>query len=141
MHKDIESILLYENQLEKIVNTIAKQIEKDYNGKEFIMIGLLKGSVAFMADLMKKVEAQCLEMTPVIRPLLRILSIRATRSALFATTLLQREQKAFALLPYAINHPAARFLLHPIMSEPRYPTSSLSATDLTMKINTETCRT
>lgn len=56
MHKDIESILLYENQLEKIVNTIAKQIEKDYNGKEFIMIGLLKGGFAFMADLMKKID-------------------------------------------------------------------------------------
>ena len=56
MHKDIESILLSEKQLEKIVNSIAKKIEKDYNGKEFIMIGLLKGSVAFMADLMKKVD-------------------------------------------------------------------------------------
>ena len=56
MHKDIESILLSEKQLEKIVNSIAKMIEKDYNGKEFIMIGLLKGSVAFMADLMKKVD-------------------------------------------------------------------------------------
>lgn len=56
MHKDIESILLSEKQLEKIVNSIAKKIEKDYNGKEFIMIGLLKGSVAFMADLMKKID-------------------------------------------------------------------------------------
>ena len=56
MHKDIESILLSEKQLEKIVNSIAKMIEKDYNGKEFIMIGLLKGSVAFMADLMKKID-------------------------------------------------------------------------------------
>ena len=32
MHKDIESILLSEKQLEKIVNSIAKKIEKDYNG-------------------------------------------------------------------------------------------------------------
>lgn len=56
MHKDIESILLSEKQLEKIVNSIAKKIEKDYNGKEFIMIGLLKGSFAFMADLMKKID-------------------------------------------------------------------------------------
>lgn len=56
MHKDIESILLSEKQLEKIVNSIAKKIEKDYNGKEFIMIGLLKGSIAFMADLMKKID-------------------------------------------------------------------------------------
>ena len=56
MHKNVESVLLSEKQLEKIVNSLAKKIEKDYNDKEFIMIGLLKGSVAFMADLMKKLD-------------------------------------------------------------------------------------
>ena len=56
MHKDVESVLLSEKQLEIIVNSLAKKIEKDYNGKEFIMVGLLKGSVAFMADLMKKID-------------------------------------------------------------------------------------
>ncbi len=56
MHKDVESVLLSENQLENIVNSLAKKIEKDYNDKEFMMIGLLKGSVAFMADLMKKLN-------------------------------------------------------------------------------------
>ena len=56
MHKDVESILISEEKLEKIVNSLAKQIEKDYNDKEFIMVGLLKGSVAFMTDLMKRVD-------------------------------------------------------------------------------------
>lgn len=56
MHKDVESVLLSEEQIEKIVNTVAKKIEKDFTGKEFLMIGLLKGSVAFMADLMKKIN-------------------------------------------------------------------------------------
>ena len=56
MHKDIESVLISEKEIENIVNTIAKQIEKDYNNKDFIMVGLLKGSVAFMADLMKKIN-------------------------------------------------------------------------------------
>ena len=31
MHKDIEKILYSEKDIENIVNTIAKQIEKDYN--------------------------------------------------------------------------------------------------------------
>ena len=53
MHKDIEKILYSEKDIENIVNTIAKQIEKDYNDKDFIMVGLLKGSVAFMVDLMR----------------------------------------------------------------------------------------
>lgn len=56
MHKDIESVLVSEKEIENIVNTIAKQIEKDYNGKDFIMVGLLKGSIAFMVDLMRKVN-------------------------------------------------------------------------------------
>ncbi len=56
MHKDIESVLFSEKDIEGFVNTLAKQIEKDYNGREFVMVGLLKGSVVFMADLMKKVN-------------------------------------------------------------------------------------
>ena len=56
MHKDIEKILYSEKDIENIVNTIAKQIEKDYNDKDFIMVGLLKGSIAFMGDLMRKVN-------------------------------------------------------------------------------------
>ena len=56
MHKDIEKILYSEKDIENIVNTIAKQIEKDYNDKDFIMVGLLKGSIAFMVDLMRKVN-------------------------------------------------------------------------------------
>ena len=35
MHKDIEKILYSEKDIENIVNTIAKQIEKDYNDKRF----------------------------------------------------------------------------------------------------------
>ena len=56
LHKDVESVLLSQEKLEKIVKSLAKQIEKDYNDKEFMMVGLLKGSVAFMADLMKRVN-------------------------------------------------------------------------------------
>ena len=56
MHKDIEKILVSEKEVEGFVNTLAKQIEKDYNGKEFVMIGLLKGSISFMVDIMKKVN-------------------------------------------------------------------------------------
>ena len=56
LHKDVDSVLISQEKLEKIVKSLAKQIEKDYNGKEFMMVGLLKGSVVFMADLMKKIN-------------------------------------------------------------------------------------
>ena len=38
MHKDIEKILYSEKDIENIVNTIAKQIEKDYNDKERLIL-------------------------------------------------------------------------------------------------------
>ncbi len=56
MNKDIERILVSEKELENIVNTLAKKIENDYNDKDFIMVGLLKGSITFMVDLMRKVD-------------------------------------------------------------------------------------
>lgn len=48
--------MISQEKLENIVKSLAKQIEKDYNGKEFIMVGLLKGSVVFMAELMKELD-------------------------------------------------------------------------------------
>lgn len=56
MHKDVESVLISQEKLENIVKSLAKQIEKDYNGREFIMVGLLKGSIVFMAELMTKIN-------------------------------------------------------------------------------------
>ncbi len=56
MHKNVSSVLISEDKIKNIVNTLAKQIEKDYNDKEFIMVGLLKGSITFMADLMRKID-------------------------------------------------------------------------------------
>lgn len=56
MHQDIEKVLFTEKEIEKIVNSLAKEIEKDYNGREFIMVGLLKGSMTFMSDIMRKVN-------------------------------------------------------------------------------------
>lgn len=56
MHKDIEKVLVSEKELENIVNRLANDIEKDYNDKDFIMVGLLKGSVVFMSDLIRKVN-------------------------------------------------------------------------------------
>jgi hypoxanthine phosphoribosyltransferase len=49
-------VLISQEKLENIVKTLAKQIEKDYNDKEFMMVGLLKGSVVFMTDLMKQIN-------------------------------------------------------------------------------------
>ncbi len=59
MHKDCEKILISEERLKAIVKDLAKQISKDYEGKKLLLVGLLKGSVVFMADLMKELTVDC----------------------------------------------------------------------------------
>ncbi|MBQ2971517.1 MAG: hypoxanthine phosphoribosyltransferase [Ruminococcus sp.] len=59
MIKDVERILVTEEQIMEAVQRIAKEIEKDYEGKEVLFVGLLKGSIAFMADLIKAYTKTC----------------------------------------------------------------------------------
>lgn len=55
MNKDIKEILVSEKQIDEITTTLANQITKDYNGKDIIVIGMLKGAAPFMMDLIKKI--------------------------------------------------------------------------------------
>lgn len=52
---DVERVLISEEEIEKKVAAIARQIEDDYEGSEnkLVLLGILKGSIVFMADLMK----------------------------------------------------------------------------------------
>lgn len=57
MHQDIERILLPEAELEEIISRLAKQLDEDYAGedKRLVLLCILKGSVVFMGELMKKI--------------------------------------------------------------------------------------
>lgn len=59
MESDIEKILLDETQLKKIVDDIAEKINSDYVNKELVVIGILKGSIVFLADLFRKINLKC----------------------------------------------------------------------------------
>jgi hypoxanthine phosphoribosyltransferase len=48
--------MISRDRIEKKVKELAAQIEKDHKGKELIFIGLLKGSVVFMSDLIKEIK-------------------------------------------------------------------------------------
>lgn len=50
-------MLINKSKLEKRIEELAKQIEKDYQGKDIVMVGILKGSVMFMAELAKRIKA------------------------------------------------------------------------------------
>lgn len=55
MENDILNVLISEEELAKKVQEIGAQISKDYEGKNLMMVSVLKGSVVFMADLMRAV--------------------------------------------------------------------------------------
>jgi hypoxanthine phosphoribosyltransferase len=59
MRNDIEKILFSEEEIRAKIKEIGKVISEDYNGKDLILVGVLKGSVPFMADLMKSIDIPC----------------------------------------------------------------------------------
>lgn len=44
------------SEIQEIVGELAREIERDYEGKELVLICPLKGSVLFMADLARKIK-------------------------------------------------------------------------------------
>lgn len=60
MREDIQEILYSEEQLKERIKELGKKISEDYEGKNLMLIGVLKGSVPFMADLMKEITVPCI---------------------------------------------------------------------------------
>lgn len=59
MNQDIESVLISKEEIERHVTEIGAQISRDYEGKDPIFVGVLKGCFIFMADLMRHVTVNC----------------------------------------------------------------------------------
>ena len=59
MHKDIEKVLFSAEQLHEITERIGEQVSFDYQGKNLLLVSVLKGSVVFMADLMRAIKIPC----------------------------------------------------------------------------------
>lgn len=56
---DVEKVLITEEELDAIVTRIAAVIDEDYKDKNLLMLCILKGSLVFMGDLMKKLSIPC----------------------------------------------------------------------------------
>ena len=56
---DIQEVLFSEEQLKNRVREIAQQITADYQGKEIMLISVLRGSFVFMADLCRAIDLPC----------------------------------------------------------------------------------
>ena len=59
MEKDIQRVLLTEEQIQERIAQLAKQLSEEYAGKNPIFVGVLKGVVMFYADVIKRVTVPC----------------------------------------------------------------------------------
>jgi hypoxanthine phosphoribosyltransferase len=53
---DIAEVLLTEEQIESKVTELGQRISADYSGSELTLVSVLKGSLPFMADLMRRIS-------------------------------------------------------------------------------------
>ncbi|WP_235807418.1 hypoxanthine phosphoribosyltransferase [Loigolactobacillus bifermentans] len=56
MHQDIESILYDQAAIQQVTAKLGKQVTADYQGKNPLVICVLKGAVLFMADLVRQID-------------------------------------------------------------------------------------
>ena len=59
MLQDIKEVLFSEEAINKRVKELASRISEDYKGKELLVVGVLKGSVIFAAELIKNITIPC----------------------------------------------------------------------------------
>lgn len=55
-HPDIDRVLLDEETIAKRVRELGQLISEDYKGKSLVLVGILKGSVLFLSDLMRAID-------------------------------------------------------------------------------------
>ncbi len=56
MDQDIERVLVNNEQLQECIAKLGAEITKDYTGKKLLVLGILKGAVPFMADLIRQIK-------------------------------------------------------------------------------------
>ena len=58
-NNDIERILFTESELKERAEQIGKQITADFCGEEVILVGVLKGAMVFLSDVMRNIGLYC----------------------------------------------------------------------------------
>lgn len=56
---DFSEVLFTAEQLQEIVQRLGSKITQDYKNRNLLLIGLLKGSIVFLADLMREIKLPC----------------------------------------------------------------------------------
>jgi hypoxanthine phosphoribosyltransferase len=55
----VRKVLIDEDALQQRIAELGEEISSDYRGRDLLLIGVLKGAVFFMADLMRKLTVPC----------------------------------------------------------------------------------
>ena len=56
LSKDIKTVLVTKEQIAAKVKELGAQITKDYEGKDVVLVGILKGAMPFLCDLMRSID-------------------------------------------------------------------------------------
>ncbi|HYE82266.1 MAG TPA: hypoxanthine phosphoribosyltransferase [Clostridia bacterium] len=56
MQGDIKNILISEEEIAKRVKELGKQLTEEYKGKDLLVVGILKGCMLFLSDLVRAIE-------------------------------------------------------------------------------------
>jgi len=54
--KEVQSVHITERQIARRVQTLAREIERDFRGRELVVVSLLNGTVVFLADLIRQLN-------------------------------------------------------------------------------------
>ncbi len=55
----VGEILIEEDRLQERIRELGRELSQDYAGRELLLVGVLKGAVFFMADLMRNLSVPC----------------------------------------------------------------------------------
>ena len=56
LENDIKTVLISETEIIEKSRELGKKLTEDYQGKNPILVGILKGSIPFMAELIKHID-------------------------------------------------------------------------------------
>jgi hypoxanthine phosphoribosyltransferase len=59
MMPDVKEVLISSKEIEDKVREIGARITEDYRGEKPLLIGILRGAVVVMSDLMRNIDLQC----------------------------------------------------------------------------------
>ncbi|MBC8837719.1 hypoxanthine phosphoribosyltransferase, partial [Escherichia coli] len=56
MHNDIQKVLISEDELQEKIRELGRELTTEYEGRNPLVVGVLKGATPFMTDLLKRVD-------------------------------------------------------------------------------------